>query len=565
MEENKENVEETEVLEEESSAEPQIISTEEVNEPTEEAPKVEETTEPVTLEEVKVEEKVEEPVEVEKTEEPATIDLPKVEDTTVGESAVEENTEEKVEGDLSSVDGEEPKKKLGTGALIGIIVAVLALLIVGGYFLYNNVLYSSKNIINKEISTVFDGVRKVKKAADSKTLDVDLEKDSLAIDGELTINSDYNANGVNLDKLKDYKIEYNGYLSKKDNLASGSAKLLKSTTPVLGLSTHAEGKDVYVDLGDLYTKVLKTELDAEIKDLEITKSINDEDFEKVISRTEISTKEYLEGVDSSKSKANTTINGKSGSYTKVTYKVKVSDYMKKLLTDYENDEQVLKILSDLSNKKESEFKKDLEEAKKDVEDSKDEITVNSYLSGFVKELKEIELIANDKEENRVVINYEGKEKQYVVFSEGKEAITGKYNENTGEYSIESKVESNTMSIIGKITDNVITAKADAKVDGMDMSIDMEMKNVVNNDTQDTDLTIKVALKEGEEDLTATISNKLKLSKNGKVAKVNTVGATAAETLTEADINTIYNNAAMKLMLLINDIMPAMASQMTSAM
>ena len=376
-----------------------------VNEPIQQEvptePVVNETMEPV-IPEVQAE-----PVIPEVQTDSTTVEVP-------AEEVMPSSTEEVKSSSL------ETKKK---SPLVPIIIVVAGLLLVGlilgAIFILPNFLFSGKKALENEITSVFNLVNDSLDESEKNLLEYDIDKDSLGITGSLTMESNYKDENFDLSKLKNYKIDYSGVIDKGSNTASLNARLIKNATNLLAIDGYVDGKTVYLSLGDIFNKVITTDTEDEIKDLELSKSGDIKDIKKILDKTK-------EAVIGSINEDNITVEKEDG-LKKVTYKYKSNELEKVVINAYLNDSEIIEIFSEMSAQSEDKVKEALNDELKEIEKDNDnnETIVVLYLKGLKNDFVKTEIRS---EKSKLLITKEDDTYNYVFEEEDNDTkIKGDFN------------------------------------------------------------------------------------------------------------------------------------------
>lgn len=437
--------------------------------------------------------------------------------------------------------------------ILFIIPIVIALVVLGALFL-PKLFVSKQTVVKKEVSTFFTEARKALENSEKNILEYDLEKDSLGITGKLTIDSNYNAEGIDLSKLKNYHLTYGGVIDKKQNEASGSLKLEKDTSSLLSFDAYIEGKNGIISLGDIYDKGIKTKLEKEIKELDLSKNDNVKDLKLILEKTETIVKDTIKDEDITKEKAEKEFNGKKDNYTKVEYKIKEEEFTKNILEAYLKDDEIIKAISNLSSQTEKETKESLEDSIEELKKTEEQtiITLNIYLKGMSNNPKAFELI---EEKDTFEIVEAGEKYNYRYIEDGKENFKGEYYPKEKKLTLESEAG---ISLTIKTDNDTTKAEFSYKEEDQEITINATVKNTVKDSSQENDTTINFLYKMDEEKIEATITNQMKITKNGKAEKLTMPATIEMDAITEEEMNNITTKMYEKLESLINDIMPGMA-------
>lgn len=447
-----------------------------------------------------------------------------------------------------------PEEKGKKSSLIYVLVAVIGVVLLLGLFLIPRLFVSGKTVINKEVDAVFSGVKKVFKESQNSILNYDLDKDSLGIDGSFKIDSNYNQDGMDLSKLKNYQFDYAGVIDKSNNEASLKLALGKNSKDIVAAKGYINGKKVLVSLGDLFNKGITTELEKEIKELDLSKTDNTKDIEKLLDKTEKIVKKNINEKDITKTKEEKEINGKKGKYTKVEYKINVQEFSKNIMKAYQEDSEIISILARLSSMKESDIKDSLKDSISDLDDSSDNsiMTVDVYLEGLANQVKEIEI---KSEEDSIVIDKVGDVYKYRAESDGQKLFTGEYDKSKKSLTLKSDAGQLT------VTEENDTCHIDFKYKDsyQSVKINVTIKNKVEKNSQSNDTTVSFVYDMDGEKIEATLSNKMNITKNQKVEKLTMNDTVDIDNMTDSEMEAISTAFMNKLSDVIQDIMPAMAS------
>lgn len=440
----------------------------------------------------------------------------------------------------------EVPKKSSKGLIIGIIMVVVLVIGIIAILVLPKIFFTGKKVVEKEVSVVFNQARKTLTENEKNILNYDLDKDSLGLEGTLTISSNYKDDSIDLTKLKNYKVNYQGVIDKSNNQASGKLSLVKSSSNLIGIDGYVKGKDILISLGDIYNKGLITEADKEIKDLELSKTKNTEDIKVLLDKTEKIVKDNIKDENITKSKED--------KYTKIEYKLVVEELEKEILTAYQDDPEIIKALSNLTSKSEKEVKKSIKEELDNLKDitNTETITINLYLQGFNNTVKKIEII---KEQNKLVIEKDNDSYKYTMYSDSDEVFNGTYDSKSKEFTL--KNEDTDIKIVKKDNTMTISLKSD------NMNIDATINNKVKGNVQTNDATIKLTYDNDGKDVDITFKNNLRIEKNQKVEKIMSNETINLDEIPDEDYNNIMTKVYEKLTDIVNDIVPSMSESATS--
>ncbi|MBQ3297805.1 MAG: hypothetical protein IJG97_03260 [Bacilli bacterium] len=540
MEEKNENVE---LNNEQSAVEPVVESTvsTETAEPVVEPTVPVESAEPATP--------VVEPAPVVETN-----DLPAGNGMASGNDVAAPVTESKTETMEPIMDPEKKGKKSTT--IIIIVAAVLALICLL-VFVLPSILMNKKNIVTQEVNTVFKNARLVLEKADKNKLQYNLEKDVLGLEGSVSFDSDYKDSSMDLTKLKDYKITYSGAIDKAGNKANFGLKLDGSKN-ILDVNGMMKEKNVYLKLGDLYDKTITTITEQEIKDLEIS-SVTAEDIELLLSKTETVLKENIKDENITKEKVEKEIDGKKGSYQKVSHKIDVNDYTKKLLEAYQSDSEVIDVLARISNQKDSDIKDLIKSSLDSLKDAKkEEMTVNLYLGGLIAKTKEVEVLVDG---GTLIIDVDNNLYKYKMLADSKELFNGTFDKAKREFTLIAKEgKASTNATVTFKDDNHVVGTVSVKDSDVSMDVNYDLVNKVSGKSQSVDAKATINYKEGDQKFNLSINSNSKITVGGKVEEINPTNTIDAEKLTDNDMMTIYSKFMTKVQPVIKEIAPGYLQQ-----
>ena len=491
-------------------------------------------------EEVAKESQIEE-VQPEETTEPTT------ENTIVEENKpIEENT-----------PVEPPKKKSYVGLIIGIVAGVLVLVIIL-VLLLSRMFVTPKEVVNSGVTSMFKQARTLLKTSQSNLLQFDLDKDSLGITGDLTIDLNYKDKDIDLSKLKNYQLNYTGVIDKKENSASAGFALTKSNKDFLKANTYIDGNKAYFELGDLYNKTLNTKLDKEIKDLDLSTKTNIKDIDRLLQKTEVIVKNIIKNDNITQTIEEKEFNGKKSKYTKVEYTFNPDDFESKLLEAYLQDDEAIELIASISQKEEKkvreEFDSTIEMNKNYKRETKE--TINIYLQGIMKNAVAYELVSNGE---TLLIFKDNKTYKISLTENNKEVLKGDYNTKTKTLNLKNN---DGFSLTAIFKQDKITADLNIEEDTTKLNVNAVINNKVKSSSQTNETTVKVDYSEGRNNINATITSRMTIEKNKKVSTIKTTPTVNVEDISETELKDIYTKLLDKMNELQKDIMPNSTGDLT---
>ena len=399
------------------------------------------------------------------------------------------------------------------------ILGVTFILIGVAATLSSSIFMTPKNIIKSEVKTVFTGLTRTFKNIQENGFSYDLEKEAVGIEGLLSIKADSDSSSIDLSKLNNYTLSYKGVLDKQGNKASANIVLNDSNNKVLDINSYFEGKTALINLGDIYDKNITTELNSEIKDLELTNRVELDNYITLLEKTEKITETYIKEEDIKEEKVE--------KQTKISYSIKVDDYLVHLYTHYLEDDEILTILSkltDLSKEKVIEkLQKEIENRKK----SQSSDTIDSYVYKEGTSIKKMEIILGstnylgEKEQTIITINVENDIYHYTITSKEQDLGHGEYNKKTDTitYIIESDYDSISVTYTQEKNGMKITYESKNKTRNDSTSISFKSNTVSAMNQKKNNMELELRVKESNESIHAIIKNELKIEKNKKVEKI----------------------------------------------
>lgn len=443
---------------------------------------------------------------------------------------------------LDKKDGKKSKAPLFI-ALAIIVVAII------GFVVFALPMFSpsGKTVVEQEINMFFDALQKGIEKSEKRVLDFDLEKESLGVTGTFTVDSNYHDSSIDLRKLKDYKVNYQGVISKQDNEASMKLSLQKNNKDFMAIDGYVEGKEMFISLGDLYSKTITGTLPTEIKDIEMSKQQDLEDMKVLLEKTKQIAKANIQEKNITKEKVT---KGKE-TLTKVQYKMNVPQFTKDLLEAYQEDKEIIKILSKMTQLSEKEITDGIKETIEDIDVESDHVLVmDIFLKGMVSEVEEMHITA---EEYVLLISKDKDQYLYSVQYEGEQLFEGDYNpkEETFTLKKDDMLLVNVTSKNGNDKIYVSFSEGDTK-----LIVDVDIQNSVIKTTQENKVTALISYQASGENIKATFTNEMKIDKNQKVVSIPKNNTISYENM-ENDMENITLKVYEKLGEFIQDIMPGM--------
>lgn len=440
---------------------------------------------------------------------------------------------------------ETPKKKKSKLPLI--IIAIIALLAILGFVGFK-VLLNDKQVMKLEVKLLSKGANTALEAM-LKKAEVEDNTAITGYKGELTIDSDYKSpDGLDLSKLKNYKIMYNTATDPVKNQMSARVTLVNQTMSLADVKALVDGDYAYLSLGDMFAKVIKT--DASELHLNSNKNSveNIKAAQTLIKKTEPILVNYIDKQEVTKSKEERTINGKTKKYNKVSVEFNLTELEKTVITEYLKDDEAIKALSVIAGQDEKELKETLQKSlEAENTETEDVVTLNTYKTTFSTTAEEMEIIfGNTENATRVIIDNLKDKSEYHIFNGESEMYNGTFTDDT---------------ITLKDTQGMIDLSLTVKEEDFKGSLNINteattMKATFTSTTKDktTDTVVKMSMTMGEDKFNVTINNKLEKLDKAEIETLDTTNAVPMEQLTETDMQLFQMAYQQKLNLLLADFM-----------
>ena len=266
----------------------------------------------------------------------------------------------------SSYDIKPEKKK---GSSLPIILIILILLGVGGYFAYKYFFNKPDKVVKGLVNKAYDKFEMPLKKYNDKT-------DSVLVDAELSINT--NIDG--LEDLNGMKFNLTTGIDYKNSKVEVGLAYLENNTKILEGMMYVIDKNAYMVLKDIYPNPLKLNTE-EINFEEIaseTTTATPEDIEYITKRLKDIFLESLNMNDFKQSSAKITLNGSETKVKKISYtldEIKTQKLMNNMIDNILKDETLVNKLSAIYNTDSETLKELLEDSKVELSDSTSDETI----------------------------------------------------------------------------------------------------------------------------------------------------------------------------------------------
>ena len=493
-----------------------------------------------TLETVSETPVIEEPI-LETSEAPVMEELPTFEEPIV--PVTEENVVPEVP--VNNVDNkplETNNNKKNSKKSIVIIVLISLLFLIGAavIFLLPKFLINDKQIVQKEISTIFNEVKEVIKEENNSIMDIDFDKDTIGIEGSLTIDSDYSDDRYDLSKLKQYKLNYQGLVDKNNSQVFAKVDLLKNSSSYLNMSGLIDNDTAYVYLENIYNKVLKTKLGFNYFNYFPSNSITIDDINYILDKTEEIINNNVDETKITNTKENKEINGKNSLYTKISYEINENELESKIFKAYSEDDKILEMLSRISKSDKSKVKEMLI----GMSDKNNQNSNTIYMDIYLNSTKDMVETVFTYDDDSFVIDSVNKGYNYSLNERGETIISGTYNRKEGKYTL--KYEGATVTIekndnITNINFYIVEGNGSEVYD-----IKIKNKNNVGKSKQVLNTVVDLKYKIDNTNVEAVITNDLTLEKNKQVETISKENAVDINSLSEEELDRIESTISDKI-------------------
>ncbi len=432
-----------------------------------------------------------------------------------------------------------PVKKKNKGLIIGLVIAIVALLIVVGGFVYIKSTYNAKSFLNKNAKNI---IASIDKSFDALSINDDLinniDKYDMINDTNITLTT----SSTTLKSLNNLQISLNEKSNINDNYLSLDLGLKQNNESINGTIVYNNNK-IYLNSKDIFNSPLYTTLDKNIfanteEYVDMVKNFsNINDFEN-------SMKNIVKYVTSALEQAN--MNTKtSGLNVTYTYEINENNYNKvidKFIELVKNDKTIMSYLENDTSI--------LDSLKDSPINIKFEITIKiltNEVQSFVLDIEGSKLEGTKVEKDKYKIVGEDTE----LYLECKDDVIT-ITEGTNKISI--KISDKKLGLTANVENSIIelALQNDKKSSTLTANIDVEGVKVkcnikVNEDSKNnkSDATGKIDITYNNENVVIDFTNKMEYGKN-KITKSDITNAKDFEQLTDSESSTIMLNLYNKL-------------------
>ena len=449
---------------------------------------------------------------------------------------------------------EKPKKS------IPLFPIVLVLLVaVGGFFGYQ-LFFNNKAVVETEIKTLFKATNSGLDALLKNTTNIDSSKNIVGYTGTLTIDSDYAADGIDLTKLKNYKFTYSGASDSKTNSSSFHGTLNNAYGPYIDIKTLTKDNTAYVQLGDIFGKVIKVDTETSIVNANIDRTAQIQASKILIEKTEPILMEYVDESKIERTSEEKNFNGKEKKYNKISYAINLGDAEKYIAQKYLDDKEIIAALSILLEQSEDEVKETLQNVNSSTSDDNKIIMINAYKNTLSLKAEAMEIISysNDNTDSKSVIELTQKDNGTnfrLLNANNDELANGVITED--EFHMYNK--DRTIELNAKFDDNNISGNYAINSSNVSMNVDFNSKN----DNNKVDQVLKLSITANGQTMNITFNNQMEVTTEAVVENLDTTYAVTAEQITPEERQYIANQLQQKIAGLENDLITAQYRKDTS--
>ena len=432
-----------------------------------------------------------------------------------------------------------PVKKKNKGLIIGLVIAIVALLIVVGGFVYIKSTYNAKSFLNKNAKNI---IASIDKSFDALSINNDLinniDKYDMINDTNITLTT----SSTTLKSLNNLQISLNEKSNINDNYLSLDLGLKQNNESINGTIVYNDNK-IYLNSKDIFNSPLYTTLDKNIfanteEYVDMVKNFsNINDFEN-------SMKNIVKYVTSALEQAN--MNTKtSGLNVTYTYEINENNYNKvidKFIELVKNDKTIMSYLENdtsiLDSLKDSPINIKFEITIKILTNEVQSFVLDiegSKLEGTKVEKDKYKIVGEDTElylecKDDVITITEGTNKISIEISDKKLGLTANVENSIIELALQNDKKSSTLT-------------ANIDVEGVKAKCNIK----VNEDSKNnkSDATGKIDITYNNENVVIDFTNKMEYGKN-KITKSDITNAKDFEQLTDSESSTIMLNLYSKL-------------------
>ena len=381
-----------------------------------------------------------------------------------------------------------------------IIGAVLIIgLLVGLYLVFGVKKGVAKETFNKSLNNQITKFNQLI----NKTEQLDVAKKVFENKGTMKLHFELNSDHSSLRDFSGYKFDITAGIDINRNEFGMILNVKDKINNRLDVDLFGQSNNIYIDLGNMFDRVLVTKLDEPLDLSSLIEStsngateLNEEDVAYLLDKVIESVFKVVEEKDLTETEVNETIYEKKLNLTKITYLLNAERLEKinnAVLTDLIADDKALGILAEINgmDQTKADVKSDLEDELNNFQLPEDfeDTTINAYVTG------EYELIKLEANSKSIEMSFIGYEEKYTIISNSSvnnESIEIVFDDKD-EDVIDFKIDVEGMNASGKLRINDSSNESMAKAD---INIDMTVKSAeTNNEAIDMNVIINYSFDE----------------------------------------------------------------------
>lgn len=430
------------------------------------------------------------------------------------EEVIENNVESKVtkEDVIKTIKEAKTITEKNKKSKLPIILIMLLILVIGGYFVYKIFFANKDNVVKGLINGMYDTFEETISKVDK----YNFKNESILINGDFAIES--NING--LKDLNGIKINYTLGTDLKNKKLEFGAGLEENSKSIIDAMMYILEDEAYISLKDYYKYLIKLEnSDMDFESIfESESKIKTEDIKFIVKSYKDALIDSLDMNEFIESKDKLEINDKEIDVTKLEYEVttkKIDKLSRKIVKKILKNKKFISKLSEI-------FETDEENIKSSLED---------YLNS--KELDDDTVIGN------INIYVTGMNNDFVGMDIKSDNVNIKIRKDGNETTVDIKSENTNISFT--IIDEKDSFTIEIKTGEFKGKIILKQKEIDKNNKEGK-LEINIDVN-GEK---LTIKSNYKIKKGSKIANVDLKNAKKIEDITQEELEEIQNKLEEKL-------------------
>ncbi len=396
-----------------------------------------------------------------------------------------------------------------------VIIPIVFLIIVGGYFVYSTFIMSTSNIYKNSIEQGFKELGNTIEELTENSFNYNLDTDTLTNKGTFAIKS----NIEGFEELNDYTIDYKLAIDANNQIINAELGTTYNQEELVKILTTLTPTEILISLPGIYDRTLSSPIDIE-QELFTTENLETMTVEEIKIVLDKLGKYIGDAmIDEQFQTENKTVkvDNEKHNVTAHIYELD-SKTIEKMYTSITesiiNDDELLDILTKYSDISKEELKKEILDSQENYDYNGEEITLEIYTKGILKKT-----FGMSTEIEGVTLEYFDINKTLTIYDNSTE-VTLTFKENEIEITMYAEIST-----------------------GENVFFDISLKNEVISENQiDTNISIRMTI-EGEYvelnlDSTTTTNN--------VINSLDSSNKQNLETLTQEEINSMITNFETKV-------------------